>query len=370
MKRHEFLGQADYSHASGECTGVLVTNLGTPDAATPSAVRRYLAQFLSDPRVIEMSRWLWLPILHGVILRIRPSRSAAAYRKVWTESGSPLLDFSKRQAQALQVELSTRASRPVRVALGMRYGNPSIPSALETLRNAGARRIVVLPLYPQYSATTTASTYDEIFASLAKWRWLPALRTITNYHDEPGYILALADSIRSDWAKTGTPERLLFSFHGIPKRYVLAGDPYFCHCQKTARLVAEKLELAPEQWTVSFQSRVGREEWLKPYTDHLLKEWGANGVRAVSVVCAGFSADCLETLEEIAVENNDYFIQAGGERLSYVPALNDAQAHMRFLADLVTMSDRDWWQQEQSDAEIESLASARQARARAHGASA
>jgi ferrochelatase len=337
-----YRGEPGFSHGTPPELGVLLTNLGTPEAPTASAVRRYLAEFLSDPRVIEMPRWLWRIILHGVILRVRPRRSAEAYHKVWTPEGSPLLVIARRQASALQAALTARLPGPVRVALGMSYGRPAIAEALEELRAAGSRRLLVLPLYPQYSATTTGSTFDAVASVLGTWRWLPELRFITHYHDDPGYVGALVASIREAWANAGEPERLLFSFHGLPRRYFEAGDPYHCMCQKTARLVAHGLDLPPERWAVSFQSRVGREEWLKPYTDHLLKEWGASGIKRVHVVCAGFSADCLETLEEIDQQNRGFFLEAGGEAFHYVPALNDRPDHIAALADLVTRHARGW----------------------------
>jgi ferrochelatase len=331
-----------YRHGTQPCTGVLVANLGTPDAPTTAAVRRYLAEFLSDPRVIEVPRAVWLPILHGVILRIRPPRSARLYQSIWTEQGSPLLSISQRQAQALQRALEARFRGPVRVAPGMRYGRPSIAGALSVLREAGAARILVLPLYPQYSATSTASTFDAVADVLKTWRRIPELRMVTHYHDDPGYIGALAASIREHWQAQGQAEKLLFSFHGIPKRFFLAGDPYHCECHKTARLVAEHLQIPEERWQVTFQSRFGRAEWLKPYTDHTLRTWVQGGLKSVDVICAGFSADCLETLQEIAQENRHVFLSAGGESYRYIPALNDRPDHIQALADLVARHTQGW----------------------------
>jgi ferrochelatase len=338
----QYKGESDYAHGTAPSMGVLLVNLGTPDAPTPAAVRRYLAEFLSDPRVIEAPAALWWLILHGVILRIRPRRSARLYQKVWTEEGAPLLAISKRQVAALQKALDTGLRGPVKVALGMRYGNPSIADGLEILRRADARRILILPLYPQYSATTTASTFDAVADVLKRWRWLPALRMVDHYHDHPFYIRALAASIQAHWKRHGRSERLLFSFHGIPKRYLEAGDPYHCECRKTARLVAEALRLPEGSWQVSFQSRVGREEWLKPYTDQVLAKWPAQGVKSVDVVCPGFSADCLETLEEIAEENREVFLSAGGESYRYIPALNDSPSHIELLADLALANGQGW----------------------------
>jgi ferrochelatase len=317
------------------CTGILITNLGTPDSPAVADVRRYLQEFLSDPRVVEVPRLLWWLVLHGVILRIRPKRSAAAYRKVWTDRGSPLLTLSRAIADSLQLTLDQRLDGPTKVVLAMRYGSPSIAEGLETLRRANARRILVLPLYPQYSATTTASTFDEIGRVLRGWRWLPELRFINHYHDAPSYIGALAESV-TEFARThGAWERLLLSFHGIPQSYADQGDPYAEECRTTAERLANALALSPDQWAITFQSRVGRQAWLRPYTDETLKQWGANGIKRVHVLCPGFPADCLETLEEIGAENREYFLSAGGEEYHYIPALNDRQSHIDFLADLV-----------------------------------
>ncbi|MFP4496263.1 MAG: ferrochelatase [Halochromatium sp.] len=340
-----------FEHDMSEHLGVLMLNLGTPEAPTPTAVRRYLSEFLQDPRVVEIPRPIWWLILHGVILRVRPSRSAKAYQAVWTDKGSPLLDVARRQAAGLQAILGERLGDNVHVELGMRYGKPSVAEALGRLKRSNVRRLLVLPLYPQYSGTTTASTFDAVTNELTTWRWLPELRFINHYHDEPGYIDALCASIRAAAAEKGEPERLLFSFHGIPKRYFMAGDPYHCHCHKTARLVAERLGLDDDRWMVSFQSRVGRDEWLQPYTDETLKLWGGDGVESVHVIAPGFSADCLETLEEINVENRGYFIDAGGKEYHYIPCLNDDVAHLEMLARLVERHCGGW-------PEVERLASA------------
>ncbi len=330
-----FDSDPEFSHSSLPTTGILLANLGTPEAPTPRAVRRYLAEFLWDPRVIELPRALWWLILHAVILRVRPARSAAAYRKVWTAEGSPLLVNTRAQAQGLSRALASLGHESLELTVGMRYGKPSIRSALEKLRKRGARRILVLPLYPQYSGTTTASTLDAVANVFRRWRWVPELHFITHYHDLAGYIAALADSVRESWSQKGRGERLLFSFHGIPRRYFLAGDPYHCQCHKTARLVARELDLADHEWAIAFQSRVGREEWLRPYTDEILGEWARSGVRSVDVQCPGFSADCLETLEEIDEQYRELFLGAGGEAFHYIPALNDRPAHLRALADLL-----------------------------------
>ncbi|MCB1802508.1 MAG: ferrochelatase, partial [Gammaproteobacteria bacterium] len=273
-----------YKHDQLPQIGVLLVNLGTPDAPDRASVRRYLKEFLWDPRVVEMARPLWWLVLNGVILNTRPARSAHAYQKVWTEHGSPLMTISRRQRAALADVIAERFGTPVPVALGMRYGNPSIRSALEELRDAGVRRILVLPLYPQYSATTTASIFDAVTTELRGWRWLPELRFINHYHDEPAYIGALADSVRRHRLEFGDADRLLMSFHGIPEEYFHKGDPYFCECQKTGRLLAEQLDLGPDQWQLTFQSRLGPKQWLQPYTDKTLEGMAQSGIKSVQVL--------------------------------------------------------------------------------------
>lgn len=333
----KYTGNPDYQHDSIPRIGILMTNLGTPDAPTAAALRKYLAEFLADPRVIEVPKILWWPILHGIILRTRPRRSAQAYEKVWSSEGSPLLAITRRQGEAVQRLLADRHGDSVKVVIAMRYGEPSIRQGLQELRSANARRILVLPLYPQYAAATTASTFDAVSAVLKTWRWLPGLRMIDHYHDDPGYISALAAAIERHQATHGRPDRLIFSFHGIPRHYFDAGDPYHCECQKTARLVAEKMQLGDNDWQLTFQSRFGPREWLQPYTDVTLKGLPAQGIRHVQVICPGFAADCLETLEEINMQNREFFISAGGESFSYIPALNDDELHIQALADLITL---------------------------------
>jgi ferrochelatase len=363
-----YSGEQAYRHDSTESLGVLLVNLGSPDAPTTSAVRRYLAEFLWDPRVVEIPRPLWWPILHGVVLRLRPRRSAHAYQRVWTDEGSPLLVISRAQTHAIDTALAARYGNKVQIALAMRYGNPSIQAGLAHLREKQARRILILPLYPQYSAATTATVFDAVASELKSWRWLPELRFIAHYHDDEGYLTALVNSIRESWAEHGQAERLLFSFHGMPKRTLLAGDPYHCHCQKTARLVAERLGLPPERWQVAFQSRFGRAEWLQPYTDKTLRQWAHDGVKQVDVVCPGFAADCLETLEEIAMQNKETFLAAGGSGLRYIPALNERADHIEALVSLIDSNLHGWVNPNDDSARLEERAQASHQRALALGA--
>ncbi|MDH5710978.1 MAG: ferrochelatase [Gammaproteobacteria bacterium] len=325
-----------YRHGTQEKLGILLVNLGSPDKPETSAVRRYLAEFLWDKRVVDAPRWLWWLILHGIILRTRPRRSAKLYQKVWTDQGSPLVATSRLQAQTVEKTLQKKFRGNVIVDLAMRYGSPSIRDSLNALRKAGTRRLLILPMYPQYSATTTASVFDEVTNVLRDWRWLPDLRFINDYHDNRIYIEALANSIRQHWQQNGRANKLLFSFHGIPQRYFESGDPYFCHCQKTARLVAEALELTDGTWQVVFQSRFGREPWLQPYCDKTLEALPAQGVKSVDIICPGFTADCLETLEEISIENRQLFLDAGGEQFHYIPALNTSDEHIRVLCEVLT----------------------------------
>jgi ferrochelatase len=332
----------DYEHGSPDFTGVLLVNLGTPDAPTASAVRRFLKAFLSDPRVVEYPRLLWWLILNGVILRIRPSRSAKAYREIWTDDGSPLMLHSQRLTDGVRERLEQRAPGEYKVELAMTYGEPSITSAIDKLQKAGARRLLILPLYPQYSGTTTASVFDAVTSKLQGMRWVPESRFINQYHDEPGYIRALAASVREYWQQHGRGDHLLFSFHGVPRYTLDKGDPYHCLCQKTGRLVAEELELEEDQWTLSFQSRVGRDEWLRPYTDETVVELAGKGIGRLDVACPGFSADCLETLEEIAMQNAEFFEDAGGESLHYIPALNARDDHIDFLTTLIGQHTHGW----------------------------
>lgn len=339
----KYIGTPHYAHETQERLGVLIVNLGTPSAPETGAVRRYLAEFLSDPRIIEMPRWLWMLILHGVILRIRPARSAKAYREVWSEeSGSPLLSISRQQSAALARDLEQRFGDRVTVSLGMRYAEPSIDSAIAELEAANVRRLIVLPMYPQYSGTTTASVFDAVSSRLQRTRWIPEMRFINQFCDHQAFIKALADSVRESWEKNGRGELLVTSYHGIPKSYLLAGDPYFCLCHKTSRLLAEELGLTSDQIRVVFQSRVGRDEWLRPYCDETMKQLPAEGFKSIDVMSPAFSADCLETIEEICGENREYFEENGGERFQYIPCLNDRPDHISFLGDLIERHAQGW----------------------------
>lgn len=338
----QFRGTSNFQHDQPARVGVLITNLGTPDAPTPKALRRYLRQFLSDPRVVEFPRFLWWFILNGVILVIRPKRSAKAYAGVWRERGSPLLFHTQDQCNALRQRLTEQYGDNIVVEFAMRYGNPAISPALQRLQEQGARKLVVLPLYPQYSGSTSASTFDALADDFRRRRWLPDLRFIMQYHDFPPYINAMAERIERHWAEHGRTEKLIFSFHGIPKRYFLAGDPYHCQCHKTSRLLAERLQLKADEWMLAFQSLFGREEWLKPYLENTLKEMPAAGVKSVQVFCPGFSADCLETIEEVGEENRGYFLEAGGERYEYISALNDEPAHIDALTQLINDQLQGW----------------------------
>lgn len=332
----------DYEHGLPEALGVLLVNTGTPDEPTTRAVRRYLKQFLSDPRVVELPRWIWWIVLYAYVLRVRPKQSAAAYRKVWTDQGSPLLWHSMDIASSLQEKLSIRLSGATHVELAMSYGNPSIAHALDNMYRQCVRRLLVLPMYPQYSGASTGSVFDSIAKSLSRRRWVPELHFINHYHDSTGYIAAIAATIRDFWDLHGRAERLLFSFHGMPRQTLDQGDPYHCQCQKTARLVAESLDLGADDWTVSFQSRLGRAEWLRPYTDDVLHSCGANKLASIDVISPGFAVDCLETLEEIAIRYANDFSAAGGGELRYIPALNARDDHIGFLSRLIARNVAGW----------------------------
>lgn len=324
-----------FVHGTESRIGVLLINLGTPQAPTPAAVRAYLREFLSDPRVVEIPRLAWWPILHLFVLPTRPRVSAQRYAQVWMSDGPPLKVHTERQVKLLRGYLGERARLPLTVDYAMRYGRPSIPERLEEMKTGRCDRILLVPLYPQYSASATATALDAAFRSLQKMRDQPAVRTVRHFHDHPGYIAALAQSVRDYWMRNRRPDLLLVSFHGVPRATLDKGDPYHCECQKTGRLLAEALSLKPEQYRITFQSRFGRAEWLKPYTAGVLAELGRQKTGRVDVICPGFVSDCLETLEEIAIEGKTLFLQAGGREFHYIPSLNERDDWMHALADIV-----------------------------------
>jgi ferrochelatase len=337
----KYIGDKNYEHGSKEAVGVLITNLGTPDAPEKKELKVYLNQFLSDPRVIELPKILWQILLKLVILQVRPSKSAEAYKKIWTKNGSPLLDISKRQLEKIKSSLST--SHPNMIfEVGMRYGNPSIPNALRNLQKQNVRKLLVLPMYPQYCAATTGSTFDEVTNVLQKWRWIPELRFINQYFEDDKYVQALSNSITSFWEKHSKPQKIIFSYHGIPKKYLLNGDPYHCFCLKTTRLVKEKIGLSDDEIMTTFQSRFGKAEWLQPYTSETLKELPNQGIKDIHIISPGFSSDCLETLEELEEENREYFMESGGEQYKYIPCLNDDDEHIDVFVNLIKKNIQGW----------------------------
>jgi protoporphyrin/coproporphyrin ferrochelatase len=367
-----FLSESGYTHGAVARSAVLLVNLGTPDAPEAGAVRRYLKEFLSDPRVIEIPRVLWLPILHGIILNLRPRKSARKYARIWTPEGSPLRVYCERQATLLRGYLGDRGM-DIDVALAMRYGKPSIEQALAELRARHIERLLVLPLYPQYSATSTATVFDEVHRVLARTRNLPEVRWVKHFHDHPRYIAALKAGVLAHWSKFGRAidcgGKLVMSFHGVPRRTLDLGDPYHCECLKTGRLVAEALGLSKDESAITFQSRFGKAEWLQPYTASTLRELGRKGTPRVDVLCPGFVADCLETLEEIALEGKHEFLSAGGKEYHFIPCVNDAPAFIEALADIVAEHTQGWPVATAQRAQRESEAQASAARAKLSGAS-
>jgi ferrochelatase len=326
-----YLKEPDYTHGQQARTGILLVNLGTPEAPTAQALRTYLKEFLSDPRVVEIPRAIWWLILNGIILNTRPKKSAKKYAAIWTADGSPLKVHTEKQAKLLKGWLGGKIASPLMVEYAMRYGNPSVPDTLARMKAAGCDRMLILPAYPQYAASSTATAFDAAFAWLQQTRTQPALRTVKHYHDHPAYIQALAANIRDYWQRHGRPDVLLMSFHGVPRYTLDKGDPYHCECQKTGRLLAAALGLEARQFRLTFQSRFGRAEWIQPYTDNTLAELGQAGTARVDVVAPGFTADCLETLEELAMEGRATFLQAGGKEFHYIPALNE---HPQWVAAL------------------------------------
>jgi ferrochelatase len=354
----KFAAEPPYTHGQVPRTAVLYCNLGTPDTPTTADVRRYLSEFLSDPRVVEIPRLLWLLILHGIILRFRPAKSAAKYASIWTPEGSPLKVWTEKQAKLLQGWLGQRGHQ-VKVRYAMRYGSTSIASQLDALKAEGVNRVLILPAYPQYSATTTASVFDAVYGWAGKVRHIPELRFVNHYHDDAGCIRALAGSIARYWKAHGRPDQLIMSFHGVPERTLHLGDPYHCECMKTARLLAAQLGLTQNQYKVTFQSRLGRAKWLEPYTEPTLISLGKTGVKRVDVVCPGFTSDCLETLEEIAMEGRTAFLQAGGKEFHYIPCLNDDPNWITALCELTQQHLAGW--PTQTSPNTQDLADSRQA---------
>ncbi|HQU63323.1 MAG TPA: ferrochelatase [Nitrosomonas sp.] len=334
--------ESAYQHGSPGNTGVLLINLGTPDAPTPTALRPYLKEFLSNRRVIEVPRLIWWPILYGFILPFRPKQSAEKYALIWTAEGSPLKVHTERQTVLLAEMLRNTVNNKLVVEYAMNIGNPSVASVLNKMKSAGCDRILVIPLFPQYAASSTAAAMDAVFAALNHMRNMPAIRTVKQYHDHPGYIAALAQNIREYWEQHGQPDKLIISFHGVPRKNLDKGDPYFCFCQKTGRLLAEALNLEQSQYQVCFQSRFGRAQWLQPYTAETLENLGKNQTRRVDIVCPGFVSDCLETLEEIAIEGKKIFIEAGGKEYHYIPCLNERTDWIAALADIVQSNLHGW----------------------------
>jgi ferrochelatase len=321
-----FLGEQEFEHKPSEKIGILICNLGTPDSFKTKDVRKFLKQFLSDGRVIEIPKIIWWFILNGIILIFRPSKSAKLYKSVWTEEGSPLMVYSEKLINELKKGFSENSE----IELAMRYGNPSIEVGLLSLKNKNCRNLIILPMFPQYSGTTTGSVFDEVSRVLSKWRWVPNLNFINSYHDDEDYISALSESLE-DQIKKVSPQKIIFSYHGIPKRNFTQGDPYHCLCKKTTRLVAEKLDLEETSYMTTFQSRFGRAEWLKPYTSETMENLPQENIKNILVIAPGFSVDCLETIEEIDEENKEIFMEAGGEIFNYVPCLNDSQPHINFI---------------------------------------
>ena len=321
------------SNKNSPLAGVLLANLGTPTAPERKPVAKFLREFLSDPRVVDLPRYLWLPLLNLVIIPLRASRSAAAYRKIWWPEGSPLLILTRRLADRLAEDLAGLA----RVEIGMRYGEPSIRAGLKSLREGGVEKLTIIPLYPQYSGTTTTSIYDAVDKALLEMNWSPEIERVSDYHQQTAWVKAVADSIRQFRDSNGSAERLIFSMHGIPKRFVANGDPYEDQCRKSVQAIADAMGLKESEWLLCYQSRVGREPWLQPYTDLTLKSLAESGVKHVQVACPGFAVDCLETLEEIAMQNDELFRASGGEKLEYIPALNDSANHVQAMRGMVRL---------------------------------
>jgi len=337
----KYEGEKDYKHGSKENVGVLITNLGTPDKPKTKELQTYLKEFLSDPRVIEVPKLFWQLILRTIILNLRPKKVAKLYKSIWKKEGGPLLVMLEKQKKGI-VKILRNKKKNVKIEIGMRYGNPSIKLGLEKLRKQKCRRILILPLYPQYCAATTGSTFDKVTEVLRKWRWIPEVRFINNYFEEPLYLDCLIKSIKDSWQEFGKSQKLIFSYHGVPKKYLLKGDPYHCFCQKTTRLVVEKMKLKEKEYMTTFQSRFGPDEWLQPYTDKTLENLPSKNIKKIHIISPGFSSDCLETLEELEVENKEIFMSSGGKKFNYIKCLNDNPEHLNMLALLILNHLKGW----------------------------
>ena len=325
----------NYSHGDERKIGILLVNLGTPDAPTTSAVRKYLAEFLADPRIVEIPRVIWWIILNLIILNIRPKKSRDLYKKIWSEDGSPLLVISKKIIYKLRLSKNISSNKNLSIDLAMRYGNPSIKKALENFKENNINKLAIIPMFPQYSAATTASIFDKISSEIKMWRNLPDIRFLSTYHDNSSYIEACANRIRNFWGKGKRSKKLVFSFHGLPQVNLHKGDPYHCYCQKTARMIANELKLDKEDYIVTFQSRFGKQIWLQPYTDEVLTNLAKDGIDSVDIFCPGFLCDCLETLEEINMQSRENYISCGGRTFNYIPALNDSDENIRSMEKLI-----------------------------------
>jgi ferrochelatase len=341
-----FAPEPPHQHDSSSKTGILLINLGTPEAPTPGALRPYLKEFLSDPRVVELPRALWLPVLYGFVLVTRPSQSAAKYAKIWMPEGSPLKVHTERQCRLLQGYLGERVKLALPVDWAMRYGKPSIADALRRLREQNCDRVLILPLYPQYAASATASACDGVFAALSQMRNVPALRVVKQFHDHPRYIAALAQNVKDHWMVNGRAQKLVMSFHGVPRAALDRGDPYHCQCLKTGRLLAEALDLRADQFLVTFQSRFGPSRWLEPYTIETMRRLGGEKVTPVDVICPGFVSDCLETLEEIGIENKTAYLNAGGREFRYIACLNERNDWIQALVEIALENLQGWLERE------------------------
>lgn len=355
-----FRSEPPYTHGTPPATGILLVNLGTPDEPTAPAVRRYLKQFLSDPRVVEIAKPVWWLILNLIILNVRPAKTAAKYRSIWMREGSPLKVYTERQTQLLRGYLGESVKQKLVVEYAMRYGNPSVQAGIDALKARNCDRILVLPLYPQYASSTTGTVMDELGRVLANIRNVPALRVVRNFHDHPAYVDAVVKNLLAHWMKIGRPDfrtdKLVMTFHGLPRFHLDKGDPYHCECHKSARLIAEQLGLTKDQYVVTFQSRFGKAEWLQPYTDATLEKLGQSGTRRVDIICPGFAADCLETLEEIAMEGKETFLHAGGKEFNYLPVANDSEAFIQALKQVAVENLVGWLDDEQGPRSAEQMA--------------